>query len=206
MTTADGESVYESAEEGGNDQEDDSSSDEEHDESKYKVYENDRNVQAGMNVGPPAIERIPSDRRDDEDSGDESDDTATGAGAQVDDSADTPQLAKRKSVRMNVPDSPAVTAPPPVTDPSIGHDYSTEDRAASPEPERERPGSAAWSSRIGQADVDSEEERDPQYMDARKGLKKNTGQWENVKAAVSPKRSKSVKSSASKSGSVKGRK
>jgi hypothetical protein len=208
-TTADGESVYESAEEGGaNDHEDDSSSDEEHDDSKYQVYENDRSVQAGMNVGPPEIHRIPSDRHQDEqDSGDESDDTATGAQAAGEAPRAASSLSKRKSVRMDVPDSPSVTAPPPITDPSTGHDYSTEDRAASPDGERERPGSEAWSSRIGQADVDSEDERDAEYMNARKGLKKNTGKWEavkdNVKVAASPKRSKSVKSTTSKSGSVK---
>lgn len=196
MTTADGESIYESAQEDGNDHEDeDSSSDEEHDDSKYQVYENDRSVQAGMNVGPPAIERIPSDRRD-EDSGDESDHTATGA--KDDSSIDQPRLTKRKSVRMNVPDSPAVQAPPPVTNPNVGHDYSTEDRA--PSPETTRPDSAAWSSRIGQADVDSEDERDPEYMNARKGLKKNTGKWETAKAIASPKRNKSVRSNK---GSVK---
>jgi hypothetical protein len=197
-TTADGESVYESAQEDGQGQEEDedSSSDEEHDDSKYKVYENDRSVQAGMNVGPPAIERIPSDRRD-EDSGDESDGTAQGVPAAEE--SEQPQLAKRKSVRMNVPDSPAVTAPPPVT-PATGHDYSTEDRAPSPEPTK--PDSAPWSSRIGQADVDSEDERDPEYMNARRGLKKNTGKWEAIKDAASPKRSKSTRS---KNGSVKGR-
>ena len=197
MTTADGESVYESAQEDGEREDEESSSDEEHDDSKYKVYENDRSVQAGMNAGPPAIERIPSDRRD-EDSGDESDHTAQGDQAGDDSSVDRPQLAKRKSVRMNVPDSPAVTAPPPITG-QTGHDYSTEGRAPSPEPTK--PDSAPWSSRIGQADIDSEDERDPDYMIARKGLKKNTGKWEAVKnATASPKRTKSVKS---KNGSVK---
>lgn len=197
-TTADGESVYESAQEDGQGQgeDEDSSSDEEHDDSKYKVYENDRSVQAGMNAGPPAIERIPSDRRD-EDSGDESDGTAQGAPAAED--SEQPQLAKRKSVRMDVPDSPAVTAPPPIT-PATRHDYSTEDRAPSPEPTK--PDSAPWSSRIGQADVDSEDERDPEYMNARRGLKKNTGKWEATKDAVSPKRSKSTRS---KNGSVRSR-
>jgi hypothetical protein len=197
-TTADGESVYESAQEDGEREDEDSSSDEEHDDSKYKVYENDRSVQAGMNAGPPAIERIPSDRRD-EDSGDESDHTAQGEPVADDSSIDQPQLAKRKSVRMNVPDSPAVTAPPPVTG-TTGHDYSAIDRAPSPEPTK--PDSAPWSSRIGQADVDSEDERDPEYMSARKGLKKNTGKWEAVKSAASPKRTKSTRS---KNGSVKGR-
>jgi hypothetical protein len=102
---------------------------------------------------------------------------------------------------MNIPDSPAVTAPPPVTG-TTGHDYSTEDRAPSPEPTR--PDSAAWSSRIGQADVDSEDEHDPAYLNARRGLKKNTGKWEAVGNAISPKK-KSVKKAGSKSGSVKGK-
>ena len=205
-TTADGESVYESAEEGGNghDEDEDSSSEEEHDESKYKIYENDRSVEAGRNVGPPAVERIPSQDNGEYDSGEESDHTATGAAGNDDSSIDQqPQLAKRKSVRMNVPESPAVTAPPPVTQEG-GHDYSTEDRV--PSPERQRPDSAAWSSRIGQADPESEEdERDPEYTSARKELKKNTGKWEAVKAAASsPKKKKSIKGSKS-GGSVKSR-
>lgn len=209
MTTADGESIYESADDGEGDdvapdaRDAESSSSEEEDESRYQVYENDRSVEAGRNVGPPAVERIPShDRRDD--SGDESDDTAMGAAAQAegdDSSIEAPKLQKRKSVRMNIPDSPAVTAPPPVTGTDGRLDYSTEDRAPSPEPQR--PDSGAWSSRIGQADPDSEEERDPEYNSARKGLMRNPGKWESVKAAASPKRKKSVK--GSKSGSVKSR-
>lgn len=206
MTTADGESVYESAEDGEGENEardNESSSSEEEDESKYQVYENDRSVEAGRNVGPPAVERIPSNDQHD-DSGDESDDTAMGTGAQANDDSSidlAPKLSKRKSVRMNVPDSPAVQAPPPVTDRDGGLDYSTEDRVPSPEPQRAD--SAAWSSRIGQADPDSEEERDADYTTARRGLMKNTGKWESVKSAASPKRKKSVK--GSKAGSVKSR-
>lgn len=209
--TTDGESIYESAEEGGgNEQEEEDSSSEEEDESRYQVYENDRSVEAGRNVGPPRVERIPSHEYDN-DSGDETDNTATGARAGAaggnagdDSSIDMPQLVKRKSVRMNVPESPTVQAPPPVTDQHDSRlDYSTEDRAPSPEPQR--PDSGAWSSRIGQADIDSEEERDAEYNSARKGLMKNTGKWEAVKqaATASPKRKKSVKSS--KGGSVKSR-
>lgn len=207
--TTDGESIYESAEEGGNEQEEEDSSSEEEDISKYQVYENDRSVEAGRNAGPPRVERIPSHEYDD-DSGDETDNTATGgtgarAGEARDDSSvDMPRLVKRKSVRMNVPESPTVHAPPPVTDQNDQRlDYSTEDRAPSPEPQR--PDSGAWSSRIGQADIDSEEERDAEYNSARKGLMKNTGKWEAVKqaATASPKRKKSVKSS--KAGSVRSR-
>jgi len=39
-------------------------------------------------------------------------------------------------------------------------------------------------------------------MNARRGLKKNTGKWEATKDAVSPKRSKSTRS---KNGSVRSR-
>ncbi|WVF67302.1 hypothetical protein IAT40_002053 [Kwoniella sp. CBS 6097] len=101
-------------------------------------------------------------------------------------------VARRKSVRMAVPDSPVVEkAPEPLTTSTHSHSYqpttlnndNTEelDRAASPEPDanHERV-HEQWSTRIGRMrdDTSDEDDIDPEYRKARRGLAKIDKKWE----------------------------
>ncbi|OCF77600.1 hypothetical protein I204_01592 [Kwoniella mangroviensis CBS 8886] len=104
-------------------------------------------------------------------------------------------VSRRKSVRMAVPDSPVVEkAPPPVaahsatTDeayqpPTSNYGYNEEAQGArptSPEPERVK---SDWSTRIGRMREDTsdeDEDKDPEYMKARKGLQKLEKKWNEL--------------------------
>lgn len=231
--TTDGESVYESAAEDAGDDEDetpapraqpaaqqqpqassqaqvqhddDGSSDEEVDESKYQVYENERSARAGLNVGPPRVEKITHQpRHQDDDAASDVTETAPGR-VRASDAAST--ISKRKSVRIVNPDSPTsptsqAQAPAPIT--QDGLDYaSREERDRAPSPEPARPASQ-WSSRIGNADISSDDEEDDGYKSAKKGLGRNSGNWESVTSKSANggsgvKRSKSTKSKSSARG------
>lgn len=204
--TTEGGSVYESANENFQDAQGGETSDSESEMEfdGYDVVENTRNAEAGAHAGPPAVERIPRRREADddiaEDGGSEaSRDTAPGGGAPLQRATSGRSEAttiRRKSVRMAVPDSPVdVKAPPPILQhserPGQDDDHSDDGaagvdehgRPASPEPERP---SSQWSSRVtsGVRDDESEDDsHDEGYMQARKGLQKNTGRYEALQMA-----------------------
>jgi len=197
--TSDRESVYESAvEDDGEPVREDSSSEEE-DEMRYKVVENDKIAQSGVIGGPLAVEKIPV-RRDADEASIMSDGTATGQGRPRAPASDAGSRGtRRKSVRMAVPPSPSVEtalAPPAPTDggPSV-------DREPSPPLEKQQ---EEWSTRIGRKeDTSDDEDRDPDYASARKGLSRNSGKWEAGKTAGGGEKLKRTKSRGSAKGSVK---
>lgn len=207
QTTDGGNSVYEDAEDGatmegsGSESEDDGGH-------QYDVVVNEKIERRGEIARGHAVERIPGEVGDSEyyareDDGahyesDGSEDTATGRGGQGGLSVDT--AGKRKSVRMDVPPSPAgVLAPGPIVSPANeAYSQSREaERAPSPEPQRvEEP----WNTRIGQQDETSDDDGDDEYRRARRGLQKNTGAWEAVKDKVGKggKKAGSVRSKGSR--------
>lgn len=175
---------------------DSSDSEEDEGQSSYKVVDNERIKRLGINVGPPAVERIPSEtrvHRDEEYAGHDdasvtSNDTATKSNRPTPAplSIADDKLSRRKSVRMNVPDSPGpetALAPPPITDPSQTTSYVSRsaERDPSPPPTQDRSGET-WSTRIGKMreDTSDESDHDDEYLRARKGLSKNSGKWEKV--------------------------
>ncbi|KAK8853405.1 hypothetical protein IAR55_004111 [Kwoniella newhampshirensis] len=191
MTQSDGASIYESAMEDEDGNNADSSSDEE--EMKgFDVVENERIARAGEIATGAARERFGVDN-----ASVASDDTI-GASPTVRNGTTTGSnhppapssqsgsaIARRKSVRMNVPDSPVIEtarAPEPVMSHNNNHNQAPEvDRPNSPEPEKFQ---EQWSTRIGRMreDTSDEEDLDDEYVRARKGLAKNTGKWGAVKA------------------------
>ncbi|WVW86378.1 hypothetical protein I302_108424 [Kwoniella bestiolae CBS 10118] len=106
-------------------------------------------------------------------------------------------VSRRKSVRMAVPDSPVVEKAPPAVVPhsattdnayqpptsnyGYNEDQSERERPNSPEPERIK---GDWSTRIGRMrdDTSDEDDRDPEYMSARKGLRKLEKKWDAMNA------------------------
>ena len=201
MTTSDGQSVYESAVDG------DASSDD-GDEADYDIVENDAISRSGIVVGPPAVEKIPAERHYDDVDSVYSDDTATGRKGTAAPASDVGSRSGRrpksvksvKSVRMAIPGSPSVEklprpepsaapVPAPREAPSI-------ERTGSPPPENMQ---EQWKTRIGymREDTSDEEEKDEDYVNARKGLIRNSGKWEAVS-------NKPKKRSSSNKGSVKG--
>ncbi|OCF43710.1 hypothetical protein I317_02463 [Kwoniella heveanensis CBS 569] len=249
MTSGDGNSIYESAieDEGGDDDEGGSSEDE--DEQGYKVVENEKVARAGeIATGYGQDGGNESDASDDTVDGR----TQAGAGARASAATPTPAqgmnhnsgrapapapievprppssvggstIARRKSVRMAVPDSPVVEkAPEPITTSTHSHSYqpttlSTDelDRAASPEPdENAERVHEQWSTRIGRMrdDTSDEDDIDPEYRKARRGLAKIDKKWEALsekekqKHAQSGAGGKLKKSNSTRSkGSVKSR-
>ena len=200
---SDRESVYESAvDDQGGAAPDESSSEEEGHETGYDVVENESIARSGLVVGPPAVEKIPM--RQDEHVNDApmpTIDSAIGKNYPPAPASDAgSRMTSRKSVRMNVPDSPttetARPAPPPTNDgPSV-------DREPSPPPEKNQ---EEWSTRIGRMreDTSDEEDRDEGYTRARKGLSKNSGVFQAVKGDGKSK-TPSLKSRSSAKGSLKG--
>lgn len=175
---SDGQSVYESAVEDDGAEAGESSSEEE-DDMGYEVVENDNITRSGVTVGPPAIEKIMMRREQKSEVADDaasimSGDTATHSRAPPSDAGSRATRRSRKSVRMAVPDSPTVEMAHPPSAPAANG--PSVDREASPEVEKAQ---EQWSTRIGQTQH-SDDEQDEEYMAARKGLKKNTGQWEAV--------------------------
>lgn len=209
---ADGASVYESAMEDGEAGGADETSGSESEAEGYRVVDNERVKRLGINVGPPHVERVPSDQRyphqDDYDEGDETDtsvDTAinnrrSGAGLNLGPVVTAPgrtapsesgsAVARRKSVRMAVPDSPG-------PDSSFHDAHAPTSDAMEAAASRDQP---QWKSRIGEMrdDTSDESDHDPDYLKARKGLIRNSGQWE---LDTDGKRKK--KSGTSQTGSVK---
>lgn len=207
-SVADGNSVYESAMEDGGNGGGDESSGSESDTEDYKVVDNERVKRLGINVGPPEIQRVPSEQRqahqDEHEAGADSDtsvDTATHkrqsgppptlapvitTGARTAPSESGSTVARRKSVRMAVPDSPGPDS-----------EFQT-DRAPSPVADAPREQSQ-WKSRIGDMrdDTSDESDHDPEYLAARKGLSRNSGQFEQGADG------KRKKTGTSRSGSVK---
>ncbi|ORY31630.1 hypothetical protein BCR39DRAFT_526039 [Naematelia encephala] len=181
--TTDGGSVYESAVEddgpGG-----DSGSETEDDIAHYKVVDNTRIARLGEIARGVSTERVP---RDDESVA--SDDTAqvavpAAAPAPISSAkSDAGSVNRRKSVRITAPDSPvdsiSVHAPPPLTS-EHAPDVAELERSGSPEPERGTDGQ--WATRIGRMreDTSDESDNDAGYTKARKGLLRNSGQWEAV--------------------------
>ena len=175
---SDGQSVYESAVEDDGAEAGESSSEEE-DDMGYEVVENDNITRSGVTVGPPAIEKIMMRREQKSEVADDaasimSGDTATHSRAPPSDAGSRATRRSRKSVRMAVPDSPTVEMAHPPSAPAANG--PSVDREASPEVEKAQ---EQWSTRIGQTQH-SDDEQDEEYMAARKGLKKNIGQWEAV--------------------------
>lgn len=218
MTTEEGASVYESAVDGqgGRDYNAESSSEEEEEYQgkKYEYVDNERVKRLGINVGPPAVERIPSGNID-HDSDAESIDTEL-AGQQShynnnnqieDDRASRASRSSRqpKSVRITAPDSPmdTVHAPPPLTEgyPAKGSTGAAGGTDRDPSPEPARPTDQKWSTRIGRMrdDTSDEEDVDEGYDKARRTLSRNSGVYEEDKGRkLGKSKSGSVRSKSSK--------
>ena len=204
-----------------------SSSEEENEEALeargYHVVENDKVRNAGaFEVGPPEVVRV--ETRVIRDNGSTaSEGTATGSPISSSHQnhlyaqpVDDDDRRSRKSVRITAPGSPnpisphlPIKAPAPVTSPLAGKAEPV-DRAGNNSPPPERPTDANWSTRIGRVRDDSsdEESYDNGYNKAKKGLIRNSGNWESVKPAAATtgsvkKRGGSVRSKSSKSGSAR---
>ncbi|WWC64805.1 uncharacterized protein I303_107419 [Kwoniella dejecticola CBS 10117] len=224
--TSDGASIYESANEGdGSDEDGQGSSADEDDDMGYKVVENEKVRRAGEIA--TGVGRYEEDVDGDGDGDDTASDHTVEAGptatsTNTNTKAPPPQaisvpppasavgsetasgVARRKSVRMAVPDSPVVEkAPPAIT--SGGHttdnayrpptsdyghnghgdtnnnNHQDEARPTSPEPERIK---EDWSTRIGRMreDTSDEDDIDPDYRRARKGLSKVDKKWDALTA------------------------
>lgn len=222
---SDAGSVYESAvEDGGLDvgADESSGSEDEADLDKYQVVDNERVKRLGINVGPPSIERIPSSNRYAEEEHDEDDadgsvtstDTATHASPRKGDAASilphspaqvpgttsvtSDGVARRKSVRMAVPDSPGPNSPVDMKTPEANNKP-----LPSPEVKYE---AQDWNTRIGRMREDTSEESDHDegYLKARKGLLRNSGKWEAVSDGGKEKKSKrrSIAGSVKSVGSI----
>ncbi|WVR09610.1 hypothetical protein IAU60_006682 [Kwoniella sp. DSM 27419] len=230
--TSDNNSVYESAvEDGGHD--DDSSEDE--DMEGYKVVENDKVARAGDMATGRARDQDDNASAASDDTvgaaakGNTNANRATAPPPMYLPTAPTSTggsalgVNRRKSVRMAVPDSPSVEktpppevkAPAPLTNAKDSQAYRGEptqtddsgpqvDRAPSPEPERMQ---EQWSTRIGRMreDTSDEEDVDPDYMKARKGLAKIDKKWEAMSKEERERNEAAMAASAKvkKRGSVK---
>ena len=200
---SDRESVYESAiDDDGGAAPDESSSEEEEHGMGYNVVENESIARSGLVVGPPAVEKIPMGQDEHFDNSSVvSVDTAIAKSHPPAPASDAgSRMTQRKSVRMNVPDSPTAEtarAAPPVT-----NDGPSVDREPSPPLEKNQ---EEWSSRIGRMreDTSDEDDRDEGYTRARTGLSKNSGVFEAVKGNGKSKTA-SIKSRSSAKGSFKG--
>ena len=182
-STMTGQSVYESADEGNAPgvADDSESEAEDEDNSRYKVVDNERIKRLGINVGPPEVEKMPEDvalqhAREDYDSAvtDDSDETAGPRPARDLAAQGGGDSVRRKSVRMNVPESTSTV------NAVVAQPQTAADGAAMAE--GENPMHEQWKTRIGQMreDTTDESEGDDDYREGRKGLMKNTGQWELV--------------------------
>lgn len=205
MTTEEGASVYESAVdgEGGRQYEEESSSEEEEEDQskKYKFVENERVKRLGINVGPPAIEKIPSRDMDGESEDEGSVDTELAQPNQAIEDDRASRASRRKSVRITAPGSPldAVHAPPPLTEGYPAKDQPGPDRDPSPEPQRAT--DQKWDTRIGRMrdDTSDEEDVDEGYTKAKRGLSRNSGVYEDEKKGkVTKSKTGSVRSKGSK--------
>jgi hypothetical protein len=232
-TAGDDQSIYESAveEDGENGRGGDSSSDEEEvSYSKgYKVVENDKVSKAGEAAGPGEgkvmIPAPPPPARAPSVFSDKSDDTATGINTAINAGKTESVRSRRKSVRMNLPDSPTVETTPRS---GVGSSAPAQDRTPSPLPPQTQTHStiingtstalgapvtstttpsreAQWSTRIGRMREDSSDDEDggrtDEYTKSRNKLLKNSGNWEAVEAA---KEKDKAKKRASVAGSAKG--
>ena len=190
-----GDTVYDTADEGtpdGNPAETSESEYEEADDSRFQVVDNERIKRLGINVAPPKVEKIPDERQIHEthyegSAFDSDSDETAGPGTRA--AQDVSGHTRRKSVRMNVPESPG----------PAGLGGTVQD---SPGGEAESPGADGmheqWTTRIGKMrdDTTDESEGDDDYRDAKKGLMRNSGQWE-LTGGKKGKKSGSVKSGRS---------
>ena len=250
QSTTDGGSIYESAMEedddvqGEEEEMNETSESEPEDEEamgEYQVVDNERVKRLGINIGPPAVERVSSGNRHDEGYDEEEehgDEYGDGEGSVTStDTATRPppidtnrppvpsvpadadgKVARRKSVRMAVPDSPAGDSPfhvqsstsrptdrasSPLPTSTAANTTSTNadaTRDQSPEKHHER-----WTTRIGRMreDTSDESDGDEGYVAARKGLLRNSGKWESVK--VDGEKKTKRKGTSSAGGGVKGK-
>ena len=190
-----GDTVYDTADEGtpdGNPAETSESEYEEEDDSRFQVVDNERIKRLGINVAPPKVEKIPDESQIHEthyegSAFDSDSDETAGPGTRA--AQDVSGHTRRKSVRMNVPESPG----------PAGLGGTVQD---SPGGEPESPGPDGmheqWTTRIGKMrdDTTDESEGDDDYRDAKKGLMRNSGQWE-LTGGKKGKKSGSVKSGRS---------
>lgn len=189
QVTSEGASVYESAVDGdehrdyGAETSDDD--DDEENQGRYEAVDNERVKRLGINVGPPAVERVPSGDLDNDSEEDEDESVHTELaqnqgqgprGIEDDRASRVSRTSNRKSVRITAPDSEldAAQAPAPLTE---GYADKT---SRDPSPEPTRATDQKWSTRIGRMrdDTSEDEDEDDGYSKARKGLSRNSGQFE----------------------------
>ncbi|KAL7424454.1 hypothetical protein Q5752_000138 [Cryptotrichosporon argae] len=187
-TTGDEASIYESAfeDEGAGYGPDDSSDDEGTEIEGYNVVENERvkrrNEIAGDNDASSDHTEV----------GDATahNTHANAAAATVPPPNGDAGVSRRKSVRMNVPESPTSSSRQVPTTTTTAHAVGTT-LAAAPTPATVSPApdsppgvprkELAWDSRVGRQDDSSESDDGAEYARARRGLSRNSGRWEMVK-------------------------
>ncbi len=181
IMTADGESVYESANEeadrGADDGDDsDASDDTAADPSKYKVVENN----LGPNLGPaqPPVQAAVLDN-------DATTPTREIPQPQFEPDAPVPAatesaIERRKSVRMAVPDSPALPESPESTARTNGNGN----------------GASTWNSKVGARHDSSDEEDNSAYAKAKKSLTTSTKRFSGLSASPVKKEKSSKRKSA----------
>jgi hypothetical protein len=169
VLAADDASIYESAREEEDDDDEVGSSDEES-FSGLKVIENDRTKTPAVSAQPQ-----PAAETEEEHATPKAKSTAlpelappiaapSGDGSEMTAGPDGAKVRRRKSVRMNVPDTPDATTPD-----------ALQAQQAAP---REKPSS--WSTRIGHSKDDSSDEDGAAYVKAKRSLSRNSGKWEMV--------------------------
>lgn len=192
---ADDASIYESAREDDDDEDDDAGSSDGESFSNLKIVENDRHKRAPSNDIKAPGSSIPEPEAEEEHSTPKAKNTplpelappvtAPGRvapsvdGSEVTADGDGAKVRRRKSVRMNVPDTPDSAAPNPLQDQQAS--------APSPAP---RETASGWSTRIGKSKDESSDEEGAAYVKAKRNLSRNSGKWETVNGEKVRKKNK----------------